>query len=414
MGGGPRGYLVDTGGRTLRLGTLALVLLSGCGSGLTAIAPGDTSADADTDADSDSDADADTDADLERLQITGVQPASGSNAGGYQVTISGGPFDGSASAVFVGDTESVTATVVSVADDSLVVEVPATANIGEAAVRVVTDTHAGNRPSSFTFFEDGAGRYGVVGGIEVFHQVGTYWSTAAHDTADAFMFFVAPQAAGYAEMYFAPSRSGDGTCALDYGGGSTWTDATYFLPGTPDLRIASGAGAPLAIDQSTDAQYPWFYGSTLRPDAVTLGADWNLVLVNGDGDLPRFHVDGIAHTPDAFVLTSPDMTGDVPPSVRKAIQLNWIPGTEPNRYVVATLYRYDVDTQAVADTVTCAMRDDGQFTVPGTLWTDWVEGAQISIIVGRVVETDATLSYNNARSGMVGATFVYGAAWAVP
>ena len=398
----------------MRLGTLVLVLLPGCGSGLTAIVPPDTGADAD--ADTDADADSDTAADLERLQITGVQPAYGSNAGGYEVVISGGPFDATASAVFVGDTESVSASVVSVTDDTLTVAVPATANVGDAAVRVVTDTHAGNRPSMFTFFADGTDRYGVVGGIEYFQQIGTYWSDVVHDKADAFMFFVAPQSAGYAEMYYTGDRTGDGNCALDYVGGTTWDDAAYFLPGTPDLRLASGTGAPVALDQSTDTQYPWFYAATLRPDDVVPGVDWNLMLVNGEGtgDLPRFHVDGIAHTPDPFQLTAPDMSGATAPSVRKAIQLEWVPGTEPDRYVVATLYRHDLATAEILETVTCVLRDDGQFTVPGTFWTGWDEGAQITIIVGRVVETGALLSYNNAKSGVVGANFVHGAAWAAP
>ncbi len=393
-------------------------LLPSCAQGLASVDPHETDSPGDADTDADADADSDSDVDLERLTIQRLEPTYGSNAGGYEATIRGGPFDASANVAFVGPEASASADIVSATADELVVRVPQSIDVGQVEVRITTDTHTGKKPDAFRYYADGVGKYGVIGGVEWYHVLGTYWSDPPpRDSGFAYVYFIEPQTAGYVELYFHPNRAGDGGCTNEYGAtaGSValWDGMVKLDPQNTELKLASADHPPIAM--TPDAVNPWFYSTALMPaDYVDLWS-YNLMPVDIGGDLPRFSLEGIARTPEPINVTMPDLTGATAPAVRKAMQLAWDPptGSDPS-YVVAMLDRLDVDTGEIVESVTCYIRDDGTFTVPQASWTAWPEGAQISIYVGRVTESAVSLPYNNAKNGVVGAYYVRGAGYATP
>jgi hypothetical protein len=58
--------------------------------------------------------------------------------------------------------------------------------------------------------------------------------------------------------------------------------------------------------------------------------------------------------------------------------------------------------------VTCAVRDDGSFTVPSSAWSSWTTGRYVDIVVGRARMPSGTIPVNNADSGVAGVYWVWG------
>ena len=64
----------------------------------------------------------------------------------------------------------------------------------------------------------------------------------------------------------------------------------------------------------------------------------------------------------------------------------------------------------IAETVTCWLADDGQHTVPASMWTSWTPGEYVLIQFGRVSTSSRELQHNRSDNGVVGIHWVFGAA----
>jgi len=378
----------------------------------------ETGGDADVDADADGDADADADADADPIHIQSVDPAWGSNGGGTSVTIAGGPFDQTAKVYFVGAATK-QGNVGIVSQSQITATVPASTDVGFVDVKVVTDTSSGTATSAFQYWADGSGKNGMIGGIEWYHYVGSYWNGTPTDFGDAFAFFVDPTTESYQTMFFSGALD---QCASNYAGTLDRMNPTNI--GAPAIKIDTPSGGNFRLTQSTldsdgdgNADYPWYYSypdsdgdgyrNDLRSAEYTQGGTYGLEAVNASG-FPSFDLNDVAKTPSqGFQVNTPALGGTTVPTLPANIHLTWT--GSGGDYMVATLNRFNAAGTQVAESVTCTMRDDGDFTVPNSVWTNYPSGVQVTILVGRVVEGGGTLPYDDANSGVVGTYWLIGA-----
>ena len=60
--------------------------------------------------------------------------------------------------------------------------------------------------------------------------------------------------------------------------------------------------------------------------------------------------------------------------------------------------------------MTCALNDDGSFTVPSGVWRSWATNRYIIITIGRATLPTGKVPYNNGNSEIAGVYFVSGVA----
>jgi hypothetical protein len=406
-------------GDIARLRLLPLLAFTAC-SGLDPYGhPGDTAdadADADADSDADADADSDSDADADPLTIDSVSPEWGSNGGGTQVTVTGGPFDDSARIYFTGSATR-EGEVGIVSQNQLTATVPSSTDVGAVDVKVVTDTRTGTATSAFQYWADGTGKFGVLGGVEWFHYVGSYWSGTPTDFGDAFLFFTQPTTESYRTLFYSPSLD---TCVSNYAGASA--DAIDL--GVTDVKLTIPTGGTLTLVQDTTSTWLYAlddtnadgYRDDLRANQYSQNGTYGLRPISASG-FPSFILDDLAVTPSgSFQVTSPAIGGSTVPTFGSNIHFTWTGATNqtgqtPGVYMVAALQRLNPAGDRVVEAVTCAFHDTGDFTVPGSTWSAYPSGVQITVLVGRISETGGTLPYNDADSGVVGSYWVIGAGY---
>ena len=70
----------------------------------------------------------------------------------------------------------------------------------------------------------------------------------------------------------------------------------------------------------------------------------------------------------------------------------------------------DSTGSTVAQQLICVVEDDGEFTIPGALWTSWSSGRNMNIAIGRYVESSAPIPYNDSESRVGSISWMVGAA----
>ena len=353
----------------------------------------DTDTDTDSDTDTDTDTDVDTDTDTDPIDITNVNPSYGTSAGGTSVTISGGPFDNSAR-VFFGGAE---ANIVNTNTNSLEVNTPAGAE-GTVDIEISTDSGSGQMSNAFDYWLDGTGLTGVVGHFSWYHMVGNYWSSAPQDFGAANLILVEPTNFEYWEFY-APSLD---TCVSEY---ETTKYVGAYEPSYSTINVRAPDSSSFSLPR--DSATPYLY--TTSDTNV-----YNYFIQNGTytmetsqtGAWPEMEVTGVLKTPNAFSVTEPTINSDAPPTIFQYLfDLNW--NGSGGDFILVILNRYSGST--VAEQVTCALRDDGQFTIPPTVWSSWTSDSQMDVLIGRGKTGTGVLPTSNADTRAVGIYWVYGA-----
>lgn len=339
------------------------------------------------------------------VAITGVDPAWGSNGGGSLVTITGGPFAADARVLFDGVPSPHLA---AINVDSIVATVPTTTAVGMVDITVESDGLTGTLPASFQMWEDASGKYGVYGELGWYVTKGDYWDPApAAPFFSGFAYFVEPTNDPYWKVAYSNKLD---SCSLDY-----VNTAAKTAIGATSLTFASG---PDTITLLQDAGDPMTYAAgsdTVTGADVTLGAVYALEPVGG-GILPEFTASAFATIPgDSPDVETPALDGKtVPIQDEDPFTFTW--GTPfDGDYVVIEMLRTRPNVLPYyIERVTCAANDDGSFRVPSGTFTDWdsTKGDMIYIWVGRAVESDGILPYNNAKSGVVGVHWDHGVAYA--
>jgi len=361
---------------------LALVLAPGCSFGiydpdhpfLDTSSPdtegdADTDTDTDSDADSDADSDSDSDSDADGLTVTSVTPAYGTTAGNAQVVIAGGPFDNSVSVRFGGSA----ATIDSVTASQIHLHTPSASVEGAVDVQVTTDAGSGTLTSGFYYLEDGTGKVGVLGAHSWYHFVGSYWGNPPPtDFGFSDFTFITPENVDYSKFYAASLD----TCS-----------ANYSYSG-PDLYIYDFGLSSAGLT---------------APDGSTITLPW-------DNTAGEFLLDSISNAQfqqagsyDLQTVTS----SEFPSFAQSALSFTWT-GTGGD-FVLLELALVNSAGTGYQFDVTCAVRDDGSFTVPSSAWPSWATNRQMDILVGRATSGLGTVPYNNADSGYVGIYWLYGA-----
>jgi hypothetical protein len=345
--------------------------------------------DADTDVDSDSDGDADVDGDVV------VVPADGTDAGGTEVDVTVDPLDGEPSVEFAGEPGTVTGV------DGNVIHVVTPAGTA-GPVDVVVRSDAGNvrGTGAFRYWPDGTGRAGALGELSWRHYQGTYWqNTTDLDYGNASIAFIEPADVVYGDLW-APF--------IDYC--ETHPSATS-NPSVVPIDASDGTAA--LHTGALDLELGWSNDDAAFVDDLHTGdwrsnADWSFRM-SGSAALPDLAIDRFLHTPDNVQIDTPYVDGS---SVSLVTQDNFtLEWSQPytGDYVVVMLIRYDYFTQDPAEYVKCMLEDDGYFVVPTWAWDDWQSGSQVTIVLGRVQTSTATLPYNDARVEVAGVRFAVGA-----
>jgi hypothetical protein len=138
------------------------------------------------------------------------------------------------------------------------------------------------------------------------------------------------------------------------------------------------------------------------------GTVYDLSPVAGNADWPGFDIPGLVELPPAFNVLTPnlDKVGTLPPLVSQSFTITW--DGAGGDYMVLFILRQNQGTYVNDGVVTCAMVDDGSFTVPLGVWPDWQIGDFLHIEIGRVYQSSTILPHNNAENRMAGIYWVYG------
>ena len=346
----------------------------------------DADTDADTDSDADSDADGDTDTDTD-VAIVAVEPSYGTTIGGESVTISGGPFDSSASVYFGSNMASIQY----YGTNSLVVTSPSASSEGSVDVIVSTDSGSGLFQEAFFYFADGSGQAGLMGEIGWNVYLGSFWKDPT-PFGTAWLSVIKPDDFHLWEWY-APSTD---SCVDDSWSHSNKVYAYELEAPTATIRPTTGSSTTLSWDASA-LQYAFNDMSDSQYQAATT---YNLDTIESSEGAP-IEVSHLAETPSSFSITSPSMTGSSPARVsRSSFNLSWS-GSGGDAVVIQALM-YNSAGTALDQGVYCVANDDGNFTIPSSAWPDFSSGRWIQVAVKRMVEQGGTVTYNNSESRVVG------------
>ena len=389
-----------------------LLLFPGCGFGLTYTVfddtgvpvkdtDADTDTDSDTDGDTDSDTDTDSDSDVDALRVDSVTPEYGTTAGGQSVTIAGGPFDDTVSVRFGG----VSATIDSVTSTEVHAHTPAYSTEGSVDVSVTTDSGTGGLTGGFYYILDGAGLTGVIGSMEWYDMVGTYWGGTPTDFGYSSFYFTEPVAVEYWEFFTGTLD----TCVSAYT--PSLPDVYYYDYGVTSATLTAPDGGTLRY--TWDATAGWFDAGDLSNGDFDQNSSYDLNTITPT-DFPAFDAPDIMRTPASFSVSSPAISGSTPPAInRSSFSLTWTGsgGDAMVAYLGRDLHEQPAGSgnYVYTELATCALRDDGSFTVPSSVWTGWAANDQMDIILGRLVTPTGLVPYNNADSQFVGIYWVYGA-----
>ncbi len=349
----------------------------------------DTDADADADGDSDADGDTDSDTDVDgNVAVTGVEPYYGTTAGGQAVTITGGPFDSSATVRFGANS----ATVQSVNSSSLSVSTPSATDEGSVDVIVATDAGSGSFEDAFFYFEDGQGEAGAIGVIGWYELLGNFWKDPT-PYGVAWTTFIVPQDFHIWDWY-AP---GSDNCVDD-----SWspTGEVYVYDmdvSTITIRPSSGSPATLSWDNGLLE----YINEDLSTSQFQANSTYSLDEITSSS-FPAFSMSDLARTPSSFSITYPAMTGTQPARVnRNSFELRWS-GSGGDKVIIMA-FLYNSAGSAIDQEVYCVVEDDGSFTIPSSAWSGFDSNRYIQVIVMRMLESGGTIDYNLSESRVVGA-----------
>lgn len=321
---------------------------------------------------------------LGELEVTGVWPPFGSDAGGSTVRIVGGPFEGFATVTIDGEE----ATVLSSTPEELVISTPPGVE-GVAELIVTSDGAASTH--SFRYWADASGMVGLKGAIEFVDVVGNYWADGGYDRARAEISLIEPVEF---ESWEAFSRSYN-SCTSD------WTlPRDVPVDGMDDVVLVS---SDIRVDLEEDGD--GFVGD----QGVAPGEMYGLETA---GEWDGVVLDDLVEVPPGLRVSAPVLDGDAPKKVDRQFELTW-DRNAPADYVAIVMERSHLEPNGsltIEQKVSCAVPDSGSFTVPGTMWNEWRSDDVITVSIGRVYEGNGVvLPHNNAESGVVGIYWVSGA-----
>jgi hypothetical protein len=355
----------------------------------------DPETDTETDSETDSETDTDTTPPMGDIDLDQLAPEHGTNAGGELITISGSTFTAN-SRVFFGGVEG---TVQSWTNNAIAVQTPPN-SVGWVDVRVEDQGAEDTLAAAYRYWTDATGQTALFGSVSWYQSIGNYWSAGgfAYGNADSYMSAPA-NISEYWEL-FVPTLD---SCSSTYNPG--------IVPEVTNLTNMhyTEAGSPTHTMNPIQA-IPGYYLGNVPSGQFDENASYGFSSP-GNSDWPAFDLDDVVSTSSAVTMTTPNLTGNFAPNIRQdSFVLEWNAGS--GDYMLATLLRYGnpVAGQLVIDEIMfCAMRDDGYFEVPSSVWQGWSIDNQMDVEVGRVYAEQGTMPHNNGGTALVGVYWVVGA-----
>ena len=270
--------------------------------------------------------------------------------------------------------------------------------IGWVDVEAVSGAESAKLKDGFEYWQDGTGQAGTFGWMSYFHLLGGYWTNPG-DSASAALGFIVPSSW---ELWSDYSPTLD-TCQFNY----VPSSQTLYDPGASQVNLTTGATTVSLPAAPTIGAGAFGSGTLVANTDMIPGAVYDLSAVAGNADWPGFDLPGVVQVPGAFNVTAPPMDRpNNPPPVTQSMDVTWT--GSGGDYMLLFILRQKQTTYVDDGVVTCAMVDDGAFTVPSSVWPTWKAGEFLHIEVGRVFQSSTILPNNNSENRMPGIYWNYG------
>lgn len=322
------------------------------------------------------------------LEVRQISPTFGTNAGGVELTLQGGPFTADTVVTVAG----VEAETLSATPSTIVVRTRKVENAGWVDVVVTTPTDEVTLSRAYQLWEDGAGKTGLYGWAGTTLTYGYGWSSPGALSREVFLAVVEPVERTYLETW----GTAIGTCSPDYVSDKpliplrTGAD-TLTLVGPEELPVPASADAP-----------GWYNAENLTWGQLPGNTDFDLAPIVGNADWPSFGVPRIASTPPQFAITSPDFDGGRYARLGDNVALQW--SGSGGDYMILHMAQFRSSDFTVIEERDCLLPDTGSYTVRGADWDKWRAGNIVLFQLGRVNENSVVLPHNRSNSAF-GSTF---------
>jgi hypothetical protein len=366
------------------IGVLALVA---CSPGIGPSFPQDDDPRTDTPADTDEADPTDPPTDEAppvELVISEISPTFGTNAGGVELELRGGPFTADA-VVEVGGAKAVT---LSATPSTLRVRTVKVEDSGWVDVVVTTATDSVTAPRSFQLWEDAFGKTGLYGSTTSLTYFGYGWddAVAGTTTRNAIAAVVNPVERTYMETWGASI----GSCAQDY---APERALVPYQTGADAVTLVGNEELVLAASLEADG---WFTADDVPWVKLPGNTTFDLSPIAGGDDWPSFGVPDVTHTPMQFAFATPKFDGNRYAQLGNNVSLTWTgPAADYVILHMSQLRSGNLDTVEEWD---CVLPDTGSYTIRSSAWDTWRSGNLLLIQLARVDETTVELPHNRSST----------------
>jgi hypothetical protein len=337
--------------------------------------------------------DTDTGPVAETLEIVSISPTMASNGGGAEIEIVVTALGPDLEVLF-GDR---VAQVVGQAGSLLTVTMPRSSMEGAVDVTVRSGGQQAVAVEGIYLWPDGTDLMGAIGRFEYAHFHDRLGLNPEY-TVSAQMGFVSPIDFEGFELW-APRLD---QCSRNYS--VDQSDWVMLDTGAGHLELESGSTA-VAISGTADPS--WFQTDLSEADYLS-NARYDLRPFSGGEHWPAVEISGFLQTPPGEMrVTSPNLDS-VTAGITRTVALKW-QDAGTGDFIVVYIGRYEADV--LKETVTCALRDDGEYLISGSFFSDWSLLGQAYFAMGRVKRSTAILPHNNSRSEVMGIRWSTGWVW---
>jgi len=342
------------------------------------------------DGSADDDSDEVDDEPMVDLSIQGVVPFDGSNAGGLEVVVTGGPFEVDVKVWFgEADGSLQLGEVVGVSENALQVIVPESTGFeGLVDVVITSGEQEAVLEESFRYWADASDEAILLASwshIDVANV--DHWSNAPEGLVMADALFIEPQDIYYSDLMSA----GLDSCAFV----STGVD---LVAGPNQFEmIGEGEAVDMVIDED-DLQYSYFdeiEGMAYSPVALDL-------VIDEEGEYPAFQMDESLVSPSALSVLAPAIAdASIPSMSMDDAEIRWA-DTDGDFVYIGMV---DLDSGS-DESVACVAANDGDFTIPENVlgdfhytwdWSEMIYVANVQIVVISYNEMGSVVEFNNGE-----------------
>lgn len=340
------------------------------------------------------------DTSVDPLVLSDLSVDWGLTSGGLELVIEGSGFLPEAKVWF----GTKPATILSVEATQITLLTPEFTTEGVATVRVDQNGESASLEQYFDYYEEGEGKLGLSGALFTVNFVGGYWTEPAQTVSSLYLRFVRPIADYTYWKNWSPELD---TCASNADPGYVF-DPYDLAKLDPDVSLTViDATGERSASLPWSASYGGFVLDPLHESLLATTRGYNIPAFTAVG-FPEMEVDNLFTTAGAWTVESPLIGGANQPKVsREGISLVW--SGEGGEAMIMNVGLESAGGLPLQEEFYCAMVDDGEFTIPAELTSDWPVGRSVHLMLGRYLPNTGTVSFNHAIAGAPAVNFQYGA-----